>query len=86
MKRGLCIAGAVAIAVAGLINTTTFAAPDDGPGPGACKDLPSHAELKTALTAARNQANGGFNLDMWASVAVDEILSTIYEKLTVKNE
>ena len=67
MKRGLCIAGAVAIAVAGLINTTTYAAGDDGAS-AACKDLPTHAQLKAALTAARNQANGGFNLDMWASV------------------
>lgn len=33
-----------------------------------CADLPSHADLKAALTAARGQANGGFNLDMWASV------------------
>jgi uncharacterized protein GlcG (DUF336 family) len=27
-----------------------------------------HAALKTALTTARNQANGGFNLDMWGTV------------------
>ena len=35
-----------------------------------CKDLPSHAELKAALTAARNHPsnNGGFDLDMWATV------------------
>lgn len=34
----------------------------------ACKDLPSWNQLKSALTSARNQANGGFNLDMWATV------------------
>jgi len=34
----------------------------------ACAGLPSHAQLKAALTAARNQGNGGFNLDMWATV------------------
>jgi uncharacterized protein GlcG (DUF336 family) len=33
-----------------------------------CKDLPSHAELKVALTAARNMENGGLNLDMWATI------------------
>ena len=33
-----------------------------------CKDLPSYAELKTALTTARNSDNGGFDLDMWATV------------------
>jgi uncharacterized protein GlcG (DUF336 family) len=33
-----------------------------------CGALPTHAQLKAALTAARQQANGGFNLDMWATV------------------
>jgi uncharacterized protein GlcG (DUF336 family) len=33
-----------------------------------CKDLPTHAELKAALNAAQNQPNGGFNLEMWATV------------------
>jgi hypothetical protein len=30
----------------------------------ACQSLPSQAELKQALTAARQAANGGLNLDM----------------------
>jgi uncharacterized protein GlcG (DUF336 family) len=34
----------------------------------ACKDLPSHAELRAALEFARAQANGGFNLDMWGTI------------------
>lgn len=33
-----------------------------------CRDLPSHAALKTALTAARHAANGGLNLDMWGTI------------------
>jgi uncharacterized protein GlcG (DUF336 family) len=33
-----------------------------------CSLLPSQADLKAALTAARNAANGGFNLDMWGTV------------------
>ena len=33
-----------------------------------CKDLPSYSQLKTQLTNARNAANGGFNLNMWATV------------------
>lgn len=37
-------------------------------GPDSCKDLPSHSALRDALIAARTQANGGFNLDMWATV------------------
>lgn len=33
-----------------------------------CRQLPSHADLKAALTAARSVANGGFDLDMWGSI------------------
>jgi uncharacterized protein GlcG (DUF336 family) len=33
-----------------------------------CKNLPNHAALKEALTAARKEANGGFNLDMWGTI------------------
>jgi uncharacterized protein GlcG (DUF336 family) len=34
----------------------------------ACAGLPSHDQLQAALTNARNQMNGGFNLDMWGTV------------------
>jgi uncharacterized protein GlcG (DUF336 family) len=33
-----------------------------------CAGLPSQGALKNALTAARQQSNGGFNLDMWGTV------------------
>ncbi len=33
-----------------------------------CTGIPSHHSLQTALESARNQANGGFNLDMWATL------------------
>jgi uncharacterized protein GlcG (DUF336 family) len=33
-----------------------------------CAGLPSHHQLQTALESARAQSNGGFNLDMWATV------------------
>jgi len=33
-----------------------------------CSGLPDHDALRTALTAARRETNGGFDLDMWASV------------------
>jgi uncharacterized protein GlcG (DUF336 family) len=36
--------------------------------PNGCKDLPSWQDLKDALTAARNQGNGGLNLDMWGTI------------------
>jgi uncharacterized protein GlcG (DUF336 family) len=37
-------------------------------GTVACAGLPSHSALKSALTAARAQLNGGFGLNMWATV------------------
>src|SRR5262245_1072763 len=55
-----------------ILTTTIFltgslsARADDGPS--ACRDLPSHSALRNALEAARAQANGGFNLDMWGTV------------------
>lgn len=33
-----------------------------------CDGLPDHAALKKALTGARQEANGGLNLDMWATL------------------
>ena len=33
-----------------------------------CKGLPSHQDLRDALSAAQGQPNGGFALDMWATV------------------
>lgn len=35
---------------------------------GACSDLPDHDALQKALTTARNESNGGFNLDMWGTI------------------
>jgi uncharacterized protein GlcG (DUF336 family) len=37
-------------------------------GRNGCNALPSWSELRNALVAARNQANGGLNLDMWGTV------------------
>ncbi len=33
-----------------------------------CEGLPNYENLKKALIEARKQANGGFNLDMWATI------------------
>ena len=54
------------LAIVGL--ACSFAWAGDKDGKSDCKDLPSHAELKAALIAARNAANGGFNLDMWGTL------------------
>jgi hypothetical protein len=45
------------------ISTQTFAQND-----GSCSQVPNHAQLKAALVAARNVANGGFDLDMWGTI------------------
>jgi uncharacterized protein GlcG (DUF336 family) len=37
-------------------------------GGSTCAGLPSHAALKGALESAQAQGNGGFGLEMWASV------------------
>ncbi len=37
-------------------------------GGSACSGLPSHAALQAALSTAQSQGNGGFGLEMWASV------------------
>lgn len=53
-----------------LLVTLLNAAPvlADGSSRSQCADLPSHAALSAALYAARHGANGGFDLDMWATV------------------
>src|SRR5467141_3344728 len=47
-----------------LATAATVAADEDHTRAG----MPSHHQLRTALEGARAQANGGFNLDMWATV------------------
>lgn len=58
-----CIAGATLVGCLMLPRSVVFAASEND-----CSQLPSHADLKAALTAARQASNGGFNLDMWGSI------------------
>lgn len=53
---------ALLITIATLVTATAGAVPNN------CKNLPSYDALKKALTEARKQDNGGFNLDMWGTV------------------
>jgi uncharacterized protein GlcG (DUF336 family) len=66
-KIGLVLTG---VALAGALVTFTMVvratAADDNHSP--CNGLPSHGALRAALEAAREQPNGGFNLDMWGTV------------------
>jgi uncharacterized protein GlcG (DUF336 family) len=65
MRKSLsCLTGVVMLAC--LIAAGTARADDDRSS--ACRDLPSPAVLRAQLEAARAQPNGGFNLDMWATV------------------
>lgn len=59
--------GIVGFAAAALLSTHTTTARAQG-GQSACGSLPSQADLQAALANARGQANGGFDLDMWATV------------------
>jgi hypothetical protein len=66
---GILVGAACATSGAGVSDEQDWRGQvDDGPISRTCTGLPSQGALKRALTFARNQASGGFNLDMWASV------------------
>lgn len=66
MRRQWVFLAAIMCIIVLTISTPRANAADNAKS--SCKGLPSHEELKAALTAARNESNGGFNLDMWATV------------------
>ena len=52
------------LVLAGSLMATTA----NAQGNADCRGLPSHEDLRIALSAAQAQPNGGFALDMWATV------------------
>ena len=56
-----------AVAVTGLLTLVTSASGFAIDGTD-CSELPDHAALGSALAAARGEANGGFDLDMWGTI------------------
>ena len=60
--------GLVLIALGIAIPLIVFAGRGEASHGAACNELPSHDRLMNHLTTARNTSNGGFNLDMWATV------------------
>lgn len=58
------------LAAAGLcaIVSPSMVADDQDDHASACRGLPGHGALQSALTQARNEMNGGFNLDMWGTI------------------
>ena len=67
MKNVRLAIGLLAIAGAVMVPVATRADDDRG-APGSCRDLPSQHALRQALSAAQGQENGGFGLEMWATV------------------
>ncbi len=61
LRPSWCAAALVTISIATTAHAQTTVN-------GKCGSLPSYSQLKSALTAARQQNNGGFNLDMWGAV------------------
>ncbi len=53
------------LTLAAALFSTIFAAPAMADH---CDHLPDHKALKAALTEARKENNGGFNLDMWGTI------------------
>ena len=64
------LTGAVATICSAGAFADDFAADwgSDGSPSKLCAGLPSQAALKSVLTMARHQSNGGFNLDMWGTI------------------
>jgi uncharacterized protein GlcG (DUF336 family) len=65
MKRRLFT---YSLTLAGLLGAFTPTGRAEDSNSSACNGLPSQASLRSALIAARSASNGGFNLDMWATV------------------
>jgi uncharacterized protein GlcG (DUF336 family) len=61
LLTGLALVGSMVC-----LPQTTLSADNDNSS--SCRGLPSHGELRAALVAAQAQPNGGFGLDMWATV------------------
>lgn len=71
-QRNLARAAALAAAVVAAVAMAAGCSSDSATGPrtsGAkSAAFPDYATFQAALAAARNTPNGGFNLDMWASM------------------
>ena len=65
MRKMVSVFASVAVGALLFGVRTTVGADEDR---SACRGVPSHGELRAALEAARAQANGGFNLEMWGTV------------------
>jgi uncharacterized protein GlcG (DUF336 family) len=62
------LVAALALAASGTVLADRKGGGHDDRKSPHCAGLPTHAQLKQALIAARQASNGGFNLDMWGAV------------------
>ena len=62
------LAAMCGMTVTAVADDTDWQNEDGSPLARQCAGLPGQGVLKNALSAARQQSNGGFNLDMWATV------------------
>lgn len=68
LKFSMPTLGLGLILLLGLAGAVIWMQPGEASSELACFALPDHQDLKQALTLARNEINGGFNLDMWATM------------------
>jgi uncharacterized protein GlcG (DUF336 family) len=69
MRRHSVLVGRLVAALSLVVLPQTLRADMAQPGhAGPCAELPSYADLRAALVAAQAQPNGGFALQMWATV------------------
>ena len=72
LLRSIAVATAVALAAGACGDGASLVAPGpsavETPGRANGTTMPDWATLRAALVEARREANGGFNLDMWATL------------------
>lgn len=66
--RSLCVAALAASYSVAALSAEPPGAPSSNGNNASCARLPGHAQLRAALSSARQADNGGFDLDMWATV------------------
>ena len=67
-NRSLKISVALAALLFASQSISGAASSNGSDSSSSCSQLPSQSALRSALTAARSQMNGGFNLDMWGTI------------------
>ena len=67
MRRSVAMLATLIVIASAIIGPPFAQGVNNAPRSG-CRALPTWSQLKAALTAARAEANGGLNLDMWGTI------------------